>query len=365
MSDSEKTPAEDRQHLPTPQKIQRAREQGDVAYSTEITVAATYAAFYAVIVVGGGWSIAKVASILSTFFRRPHDVGAALFAPRPTGFLNAFLIDLVVAMSPIFGALAIAAVASLIAQRAVVFAPSKLKPKLSRLSIIDNAKQKYGPQGLFEFAKSAAKLSAIIAILIFGLRAHYLELPQFTALPPQAFPAIIMREATLFLGLVTFAAIVIAAIDLPWKRFQHQKKLMMTREELKKESKENEGDPSLKGARRERAQALARNRMLADVPNANVIIVNPTHYAVALQWDRDAGAAPVCVAKGVDEIAARIREIAAKAGVPIRRDPPTARSIHATVEVGEEIRREHYAAVAAAIHYADEIARKAKQGYAP
>jgi len=355
----------DKQHLPTQQKIQRAREKGDVPYSTEITQAATYAAFFAVIMVAGGWSFMRVAEILIAFFRRPAEAAAALTAPTSTGFLEGMILSLGAAVSPLFAALALAAIASLVAQRAVVFAPSKLKPKLSRLSVIDNAKQKYGPNGLFEFFKSGAKLSAVIGILVFGLKDRFLELPQLSAYPAQAFVSILQREAGYFLGLVTFAAVAIAAIDLPFRRHQHTQKLMMSFDELKKEAKETEGDPAMKGARRERANAIARNRMMADVPNANVVIVNPTHYAVALKWDREAGAAPVLVAKGVDEVAARIREVAAAAGVPIRRDPPTARAIHASVEIGAEIRREHYAAVAAAIHYADEIVRKARQGYRP
>ncbi|MEQ8178215.1 MAG: flagellar type III secretion system protein FlhB [Amphiplicatus sp.] len=360
----EKQGGDDRHHLPTQQKIKKSREEGDVPYSSEITMAATYGAFYLIVILAGGWSISRICVALSAFFRRPEDIGAALLSPRQTGFLSAFIIDILIALAPIFGALALAAILSLVAQQAVVFAPSKIKPKLSRLSIIDNAKQKYGPNGLFEFAKSATKLTAISAILFFGLRDRFLELPGMSALPAQAFQSIIQREAAFFLGLVTFAAILIAAVDLPWKRYQHQKKLMMSHEELKKESKENDGDPALKSARRQRAQAIAHNQMMADVPKANVVIVNPTHYAVALQWDRESGAAPICVAKGVDEIAARIREIAATSGVPIQRDPPTARAIYATVDVGNEIKKEHYAAVAAAIHYADEIVRKSKKGFA-
>ncbi len=103
---------------------------------------------------------------------------------------------------------------------------------------------------------------------------------------------------------------------------------------------------------------------MADIPKANVVIVNPLHYAVALQWEREKGGAPLCVAKGVDEVAARIREVAAANGIPIRRDPPTARSIHALVEIGQEIKREHYAAVAAAIHFADEMRKRAKVSFA-
>jgi flagellar biosynthetic protein FlhB len=108
------------------------------------------------------------------------------------------------------------------------------------------------------------------------------------------------------------------------------------------------------------AQAIAQNRMMADVPKADVVIVNPTHYAVALKWSRGSRRAPVCLAKGVDHVAARIREAAATAGVPIRSDPPVARALYASIELGQEIRPEHYAAVAAAIRFADAMRRRAR-----
>ncbi|MGB8814338.1 MAG: EscU/YscU/HrcU family type III secretion system export apparatus switch protein, partial [Paracoccaceae bacterium] len=122
----------------------------------------------------------------------------------------------------------------------------------------------------------------------------------------------------------------------------------------------SEGDPHAKAQRRQRGYDIATNKMLADVATADVIVVNPTHYAVALKWDRTAKRAPICVAKGVDEIAARIRERAAEAGVPIHRDPPTARALHASVELGQEIRPEHYRAVAAAVRFAEAMRRRAK-----
>ncbi len=154
---------------------------------------------------------------------------------------------------------------------------------------------------------------------------------------------------------------VVGLADLLWQRFDHARKLMMSFQELRDEAKESEGDPHLKSERRRRGQEIATNRMLADVPTADVVVVNPTHYAVALKWSREKGSAPVCVAKGVDEVALRIREAATVAGVPIRSDPPTARALHATTELGEEISHEHYAAVAAAIRFSEEIRAKARE----
>lgn len=155
-------------------------------------------------------------------------------------------------------------------------------------------------------------------------------------------------------------AVTVAGVDLVWQRFDHARKLRMSFQDMKQEAKSSEGDPYIKAQRRQRGQAIATNRMLLDVPTADVVIVNPTHYAVALKWSRARGSAPVCVAKGEDEIALKIREIAATAGIPVHADPPTARALHATVELGREITPEHYRAVAAAVRFADRMRRAAR-----
>jgi flagellar biosynthetic protein FlhB len=156
---------------------------------------------------------------------------------------------------------------------------------------------------------------------------------------------------------------VIGAIDYFWQYFEHIRTNRMSHKELTDEMKESEGDPYMKNERRRRGIDIALNRMIADVAKADVVVVNPTHYAVALKWARDQGSAPICVAKGVDEIAARIRAAAAEAGVPVHRDPPTARAIHATVELGAEIRPEHYRAVAAAIRFAERMRERARHRF--
>lgn len=354
---------QEKSHLPTQRKLEKSREQGETAYSAEVTTAATYLALFVAVLIAGGWMASKAGEAMISFHRNPEAVSAMLMSPAGKNFVMEVIGALFIAIGPLFALLAVATIVSLTAQRAVVFAPNKIMPKLNRLSVIDNAKQKYGPNGLGEFVKSMAKITAIIAILLFAFKDRFLELPGLAAMPVQATGPILLRETIFFLGLITAVATGIAALDMPWKKYRHEKKLMMSFEEIKKESRETEGDPTLKGARQERAREIATNRMMLDVPKANVVIVNPTHYAVALQWDRHQGGAPVCVAKGVDKIAASIRAAASEAGVPIKRDPPTARSIHALVEIGDEIRKEHYAAVAAAIHFADDVRKKAKGQY--
>lgn len=263
---------------------------------------------------------------------------------------------------PIFALPALAVIVTLVGQRAFVFAPEKVAPKLSRISVISGAKNKFGANGLFEFAKSAFKLVLISILLVWFIAGRMDELITTTAMSPGQLAGGISSMLVDFLALVFVASLIIGGVDYMWQNAQHLKKNRMSLKEIKDETKDSEGDPHFKQMRRQRGYDIAMNQMLSDVPEADVIVVNPTHYAVALQWDRSTGKAPVCVAKGVDEIAARIREVAEENRVPIYSDPPTARALHATVEIGAQVERDHYRAVAAAIRFAEEIRQKMRAG---
>ena len=361
MSEGQGDQGQEKSHDATPERIAKARREGDVAQSRDLNAAASYLGFYLALAIVGAGAAGQLTFSLSQILRHPEDVGRLAFDAAQGGeFVISLTSQSVFSVLPFFLLPAIGTLCALFAQRAFAFAPSKIKFKMSRLSMVDNAKKKYGPDGLVEFSKNSAKLLFVFVLFGFFFAQRFSSLPMDTRLAAESLPASLLAESVIFVGVIVLFSVAIAAIDLPWSRHSHAKKLRMTYEELKKESKESEGDPEMKRSRRERAQSVAKNTMLRDVPDADVVIVNPTHYAVALQWQRDKGLAPVCIAKGVDEFAARIREVAALEGVPIKSDPPTARAIHASVEVGEEIKREHYAAVAAAIHFADVIKAKAK-----
>jgi flagellar biosynthetic protein FlhB len=256
----------------------------------------------------------------------------------------------------------VAVLVLVIATRSFLVTPERIQPKLSRVSPIAMAKHKFGAEGLVEFAKSAVKLGLVSAILYAFLAARFEEVMAAVYLTPAMSTALLARLTIDFLLLVLFAGITLGGVDYLWQVHLHRQRNRMSRKEMMDEFKESEGDPHFRAARRQRAQEVATNRMLADVARADVVVVNPTHYAVALRWERGKGGAPVCVAKGVDEIARVIRERAAEHGIPIHSDPPTARAIHATVELGQEVRVEHYRAVAAAIRFADAMRRKARKG---
>ncbi len=334
-------------------KIRKSREKGDTPQSTEANTFMLYVSLVVVILMFGGSVTKGLFSYLSMMLARPAAFGQMALQDHDAEPFKDVLAGIVFTIAPLFLIPILFILASLIVQQAVVVAPEKIKPKLSRISPISNAKQKYGMTGMVEFLKRFAKMS-IIAIIagVFFYQAFF-SLSGLSSMP-RAFLLIEMKNEAIKLTLyMIVATALITMIDLPYARFAHLKKLRMTFQEIRDESKENEGDPHMKSARRARAQAISQSGMLRDVATADVIIVNPTHYAVALKWDRNSGEVPVCVAKGVDQMAMRIRERADMHNVPIHSDPPCARSLYAMVEIGDGIKYEHYAAVAAAIHFAD------------
>ncbi|SET41181.1 flagellar type III secretion system protein FlhB [Oceanicella actignis] len=351
----------EKSHEPTPRKLEEARRKGDVPKSTDMGAAAGYLGLLAAITAFGAVSVQTTGSALAAFLDRADGLEGRILGPGGAGLSAALIGRAAAGLAPLLLIPFALVLASYVAQQAFVFAPDKLAPKLSRISIISNAKNKFGLTGLAEFAKTLVKLCAVSAVLGLFLSARLDEMIGLARAAPAAVPAALMRIGVGLLGAIAAVAVFIAAIDVVWQRFNHARKLRMSFQELKEEHKESEGDPHVKSERRRRAQDIATNRMMLEVPKADVVIVNPTHYAVALKWSRKPGSAPECVAKGVDEVALMIREKAVEAGVPIHSDPPTARALHATVEIGQEIAPEHYAPVAAAIRFAEAMRARARQ----
>ncbi len=336
-------------------KIKKSRDKGDTPQSTEANTFMLYTAFLVVILMVGGPVMKHLFSTLSAMLARPSALGYMVLQDQDAGPFTDMLIRIVAAISPVFLIPIVFILGSLIVQQAIVVAPEKIKPKLSRISPISNAKQKYGPNGMVEFLKRLAKLSLISVIAGLFFYQAFFELASLSALPAYHLLVEMKAVALKLTFYMLIATALITLIDLPYARFAHMKKLRMTFQEVKDESKENEGDPHMKRARRMQAEEISKSSMLRDVAKADVVIVNPTHYAVALQWSRDKGAVPICLAKGVDEIAMRIRERAKLHDISIHSDPACARSLYAMIEIGDGIKPEHYAAVAAAIHFADKI----------
>lgn len=347
-----------KEFAPTERRLDEARDKGELAIGRDLLAAAAYGALLLALLAAPG-ALVGLASTGVVLLDQADRLILRLEVDGP-GLLGGLGLAALGAIAPWFGLPMLAVLLALLAQRGLVFAGARLQPKLSRISLIEGAKRKFGPSGLFEFAKSTVKLAAISLTLGLYLSARAEAILHSMHLAPGPVAQLLGRMLVEFLALILVLQLVIGAIDLLWQRFDHRRRLRMTRKEMMDEMKQSEGDPQMKAQRRQKAMDIAGNRMLADVPTADVVIVNPTHYAVALQWNRSSGRAPICVAKGVDAMAARIREVASTAGVPLRHDPPTARALHATVEIGDEVPPELYRAVAAAIRFSEAMRRRAR-----
>jgi flagellar biosynthetic protein FlhB len=357
---ADETDSADKEHEASPQKLIEARKKGDVPRSADLLTAAGIAGFVLALIGLGGWAVTRTGTagmvLLDQADRLSHLMVTG--AGNPLGGLLLGMAGPPLALVLVSPLLVLAAA---IATRTLVVAVDRISPKWSRISPVATARHKFGLEGLTEFAKNALKLGLVAAILYRYLAARLDEVLTTVYLAPALSAAVLARLVTEFLFILLLISVALGGVDYLWQVHLHRQRNRMSRKEMMDEYKESEGDPHLKAARRQRAQEVATNRMLADVASADVVVVNPTHYAVALRWDRGKKRAPICVAKGVDEIARVIRARAAEHGVPIHSDPPTARAIHATVELGQEIRVEHYRAVAAAIRFADAMRRKARR----
>lgn len=349
----------DKQYEPSQKKLEDARKKGEIARSADLTTAAAYGGLLVVMLTVGPIVLNDLATAMAVLLGQSNALSSLVFDGGGAALHGGILKQVAWGLAPWFAFPAALALLSVALQRGFVFTASKVAPKLDRVSPISGVKNKFGRQGLFEFAKSSTKLIIYCVILGFFLIGQIERIVGSMQLAPRLVVVELGRMMVALMAIVLLVSWILGAVDFFWQHAEHIRKNRMSRKEMMDEFKQSEGDPFIKQQRRQRGQELATNKMLLDVPSADVVIVNPTHYAVALRWDQSKAMAPVCVAKGVDEVAARIRLLAVENAIPLHSDPPTARALHADVELGEQISQDHYRAVAAAIRFAEEIRKKA------
>ena len=346
---------EDRTEDATPKRLQKAREEGRIPVSRELVGFAGLAGVTLAVVYMAPATVAGLGRSLSVFLSHldtPNLAGPAGLSLAGEALLRG--------IAPFALAALLAGVASVLAQTAFLLRPSALHPDFSRLSPAAGLKRLFGAEGAIEAIKSIAKLAVMgwaVWLAIGG------ALPTLMALPFQDPRQLLQRAAgpvtrVLFVVLAVQAAV--ALLDVLWSRLQFSRQMRMSRQDIVDEQREADGDPKIKARIRQIRQARARRRMLAAVPKATVVITNPTHYAVALTYDRAKNAAPRVVAKGVDSMAARIREVATANRVPLVANPPLARVLH-LVELDTEIPAEHFKAVAEIIAYVFRLNRSVRR----
>ncbi len=344
MSDTPEN-AEARTEAPTARRRQRAREAGQLAVSRELTMLASLGGA----TLGLVWLAPVSGRAILGLFRSLLEHGAAdNVAPGAAVYLA--MLTALWAAGPVLLLMLLAAAAAVLGQTGFAISAEPLRPQLSRISPVAGLHRLLGPDNLVEAARSVAKLLIIGVVVWRGLAA---DLPRLLVMPFQAFgdvPGVLGAMVLRLLVAVLAVQAAIAVFDLLWVRLRLTQRLRMSRQDIREETKETEGDPRTKMRLRRLRLARARRRMLAAVPKATVVVTNPTHYAIALSYDRARGGAPRVVAKGVDSLAERIRAVAREHNVPLVSNPPLARALH-RLELEAEIPAEHYKAVAEIISF--------------
>ncbi|WP_425987979.1 flagellar biosynthesis protein FlhB [Brevundimonas sp. TWP2-3-2] len=334
----------------TPQKLEEARKKGDVAKSADVAPALSLLGATAVIVMGGGYFATSIGEAFMPFIASPHLLIGGLEAGAGVEIgMNA-----VWAVAPFLGAVMLATiiggVGGNVFQHGLLFSAEKMKPKWEKVSPMGGLKRIFGPDGLMQFAQTFAKLIAVSIICWMVLEPHMREFENMAAMSPAAILPL-ARDLMIALMASTLVFLVLGAgADFIWQRMRFAKRQRMTKEEVKEEYKNTEGDPHVKAKLKQIRMQRSRQRMMQNVPKATVIVTNPTHYSVALRYEAG-DAAPVCVAKGVDALALRIREVAREHDVPIVENVPLARALYAAVDIDETIPREHFEAAARIIGF--------------
>jgi flagellar biosynthesis protein FlhB len=341
---------------PTERRIRESVEKGNIPVSREASIFASMVGILAI----AAFFLADRSQQLALSLRQLlDDPGGWSLANGSDASQLASTIGSEVAsfLVPVIATLTLAGIVASLLQNAPSFALDRIKPQLSRISIGEGVKRTFGVRGQVEFLKAVAKFIAVAIVVLVILHSDELRVMSAIYTDPVALPALILSLAMKLLAAVSVATIVIVAADLVWSRLQWRRELRMTRQELKDEFKQSEGDPLVKSRLRALARDRARRRMIAAVPRATLVVVNPTHYAVALRYLREQGGAPIVVAKGQDLIALKIREIAEEHDVPVVEDKPLARSLYDAVEVDQMIPPEFYKAVAEIIYFLQNLGK--------
>jgi flagellar biosynthetic protein FlhB len=354
--------SEDKTLDPSQKRLDEALDRGDVVKSQEINT---------------WFVIAAGALVMSNF---GSSVGSGIMLPMRNLLANAWMIRtdgpdllmllksleyiLISTMGPPILMLMIAAVAANLVQHRLVWSAESLKPSFSKISPMSGAKRLFGKQAAVNFAKGLFKLIALGVVMTMILWPERLRLESLLHIEPAALLGITSSLTMHLFGAAVAMLAIVAVLDYFFQYRQWYERQKMSVQEMKEEFKQSEGDPHIKGRIRQLRMARMKKRMMASVPKASVIITNPTHFSVALQYERGM-AAPLCVAKGADNIALKIREIAREHDIPIVENVPLARALYATVDIDEEIPVEHYHAVAEIIGYVMGIRRNLAGRRAP
>jgi flagellar biosynthetic protein FlhB len=351
----------ERSEDPTQKRLDEALERGDVVKSQEVNTWFIIAGATLILSAFSGAMGGGLTTTLRGLLANAHAI--RIDGRGFLGTMGKLGVEVIAAIAIPLLLLMLAAAAGNLIQHRLVWSSEALKPKLSKVSPIAGLKRLFSKQALANFLKGLLKLALIGGVMTALLWPQRHRLESTVAVDPAGILPLARSLSLDMLGAVVAVLALIAAADYLFQYRQWFERQKMSLRELKEEFKQSEGDPMVKAKIRQLRQARSKKRMMAAVPQASVVITNPTHFAVALQYERGMNA-PVCVAKGVDVLARKIREVAEEHGIPVVENPPLARALHATVEVDQEIPAQHYQAVAEIIGYVMRLNRSVARRHA-
>lgn len=354
MAEADNTDTTEKTEDPTQKRLDDALKRGDVVKSQEVNTWFVIAGATLVLMAFSGGMSSDLTTTMRGLLVNAHNINVD--GPALPRLFEKIGVELIAAVAIPFLLLMLAALGGNLIQHKLVWSLEVLAPKLSKISPVSGLKRLFSKQALANFAKGMVKLvlvGSVLTALMWPERSRIMALERAD---PAAVLPLAQSLALKLLGAVVAIMAVVALADYLFQYRQWYERQKMSLRELKEEFRQSEGDPVIRGKMKQVRQTRQRRRMIAAVPKAAVVITNPTHYSIALQYERGMDA-PVCVAKGVDAVALKIREVAGEHSIPIVENPPLARALHATVEVDQAIPIEHYKAVAEVIGYVMRLRR--------
>jgi flagellar biosynthetic protein FlhB len=343
---------------PTGRRLDEARKKGDVVKSMEVSSFVMLAAGTLAFATLSGTAARTFNRKFLAYLQSPAEM--VLDSGAAAGLLHQAVFDFFLLMAPVLAVLTLAAAGGHLVQTGFIASTERLKPSLSKISPMAGFKRLFGLDGLVNFVKGIAKIVLVGAAAVAAAWPERARIATAIDVGPAGMMAIAFSLIIRVLIAVLVVYAIISVVDYVYQRQRFFARHRMTRQELREEMKQSEGDPQIKARIRQVRLDRSRKRMMAAVPNATVVITNPTHYAVALRYESGKMGAPVCVAKGADHLALTIRKLAEEHDVPIVENPPLARALFASVELDAEIPEEHYKAVAQVIGYVMRLAARSK-----
>ena len=347
---AEASDQESKTEQPTEKKIRDALEQGKIPVSREASIFASMAALMVIQSFLIGQGVQQLVPTLKGFLDDPDGIRLSTAADAQN-LLSVVGLQAMRFMLPLVIVLIAFGLAASLLQNAPRLVLDRIQPKFSRISPAQGWSRIFGAQGLVEFAKAVFKLVSVSLVVGFMLRASEARAFEAMYTDPAALPEMILTIAMRIVSAICITTILLVALDLAWSRFHWRRELRMTRQELKDEHKQAEGDPLVKARLRSLARDRSRRRMIASASKASLVIANPTHYAIALRYRRDENPAPLVLAKGADAIALKIRAVAEQNNIPVIENKALARALYEAVQVDQVIPSEFFRPVAEIIYF--------------